>query len=81
MADVTAYARVISANIPPAINPGRITLKTHPSIKIPLNASITYVVGLNAAAVDNQPFKASLGTKVGAINNAGKKKKEAAWAP
>ena len=66
------------AKIPPTIRPGRITSITQPSIKIPLIASITYVVGLNAAAVDNHPFNASLGTKVGARNNAGKKKKEAA---
>ena len=43
-----------------------------------LIASITYVVGLYAEAVASHPLKASLGTKVGAKNNAGKNKKEAA---
>ena len=55
--------------------------RTQPSIIIALIPSNTYVVGLKAAADSSHPFRAYLGVKVGAKNNAGKNKKVAACAP
>ena len=81
MADTTAKVNVSNAKPPENKTPLVIKSVTQPSIIIALIASITYVVGLYEAAVCSHPFKAYLGVKVGAKNNAGKNRNVAAWAP